>query len=189
MTDGKDADGAIDAGRVKSALEALLLVASEPLTARRAATVLDITDAQARTCLRLLQADYREREGGLDVVEVAGGYRLVTRPEFDGYVAKLEPTRTPLPLSPAAVETLAIVAYRQPATRMDIEAVRGVRSDGVVGTLLERGLIEETGRKEGPGRPILYGTTRRFLEHFGLRDLAELPPLPEPSREDGEEAV
>jgi len=188
VIDSKDDDGAVAVDRVKSALEALLLVAAEPLTFRRAAAILGLTEAQARTCLRLLQADYRQREGGLDIVEVASGYRLVTRPEFDQYIAKLEPGRAQLPLSAAAVETLAIVAYRQPVTRIDLEAVRGVRCEGVVATLQERGLVEEVGRKEGPGRPILYGTTRRFLEHFGLRDLSELPPLPEPGQGDTEAA-
>ncbi|MEW6031344.1 MAG: SMC-Scp complex subunit ScpB [Bacillota bacterium] len=165
---------------VKGALEALLLVASEPLTPRRAAGILGLTEAQARAYLRLLAAEYEERRGGLEVIEVGGGYRLVSRPEFDVYISRLEPTRAPAPLSAAAVETLAIVAYRQPVTRAGIEAVRGVRCEGVLGTLLERGLIEEVGRGEGPGRPILYGTTSRFLEYFGLRDLADLPPLPHP---------
>ncbi len=188
MIDRKHDDGAVAVDRVKSALEALLLVAAEPLTSRRAAAILGLTEAQAGTCLRLLQADYRQREGGLDIIEVASGYRLVTRPEFDPYIARLEPGRSLPPLSAAAVETLAIVAYRQPVTRIGLEAVRGVHCEGVVATLLERGLIEEVGRKEGPGRPILYGTTKRFLEHFGLRDLSELPPLPEPDNGESEAA-
>lgn len=189
MTKSAPDDGAVAVERLKAVLEALLLVAAEPLNCRRAAAILEVTEAQARTCLRLLEADYRDRDSGLTVVEVAGGYRLVTRPEFDPYVAKLEPGRALPPLSTAAVETLAIAAYRQPLTRTDLEAVRGVRCEGVVATLVERGLLEEIGRKEGPGRPILYGTTRRFLEHFGLRDLAELPALPEPEKEEPEAAV
>lgn len=179
MTDRSlEAEEGVAVERVKSALEALLLVASEPLSPRRAAAILGLPDAQARTCLRLLMDDYHRREGGLDVIEVGGGFRLVTRPEFDEFVARLEPSRAQPPLSPAAVETLAIVAYNQPQTRMDVEGVRGVRCEGVLATLADRGLVEEVGRKEGPGRPILYGTTRRFLEFFGLRDLSDLPPLP-----------
>jgi segregation and condensation protein B len=167
--------------KARGALEALLLVASEPLTPRRAAAILGQTEAQARAYLRLLAEEHEQRRGGLAVIEVAGGFRLVSRPEYDEYVARLEPARSPLPLSPAAVETLAIISYNQPTARSDIELVRGVRCDGVIGTLLDRGLIEEVGRRDGPGRPILYGTTRRFLEYFGLRDLSELPPLPSPS--------
>ena len=173
-------EDAVSVDRVKAALEALLLVAAEPLSPRRAATVIGLTEAQARTGLRFLADDYRARGGGLSVLEVAGGYRLVTRPEYDELVARLEPSRAPSPLSQAAVETLAIVAYNQPVTRLDVEAIRGVRCEGVLATLLERALIEEIGRKDTPGRPIIYGTTRRFLEFFGLRDLTDLPPLPRP---------
>ncbi len=172
-------DEGVSVGRVKAALEALLLVAPEPLTPKKAAAVLGLTEAQARTCLRLLADDYDRRESGLVVTEVAGGYRLLSRPEYGEFIAKLDPARTPPPLSAAAVETLAIIAYRQPVTRVDVEAVRGVRCEGVLATLLERDLVAEVGRKEGPGRPILYGTTRRFLEYFGLKDISELPPLPE----------
>ena len=180
--DARDTDGAVSAGgvRVESVLEALLLVASEPLSCRRAAAVLGLGERRVRAAFERLKAEYRRRAGGLEVIEVGGGYRLVTRPEFDEYVVKLDPARAEQPLSPAALETLAIVAYRQPATRLDVEAVRGVRCEAVLATLLERGLIEEAGRKEGPGRPVLYRTTRRFLEWFGLTDLADLPPLPEP---------
>jgi len=169
----------VDVGRVKSALEALLLVSLEPLSPRRAATVLGLTEAQARTCLRLLKDDFARREGGLDVIEIGGGYRLVSRPEFDEFVARLDPSRALPPLSAPALETLAVVAYRQPVTRIEVEAVRGVRCEGVLATLIERGLVEEVGRRDAPGRPILYGTTKRFLEFFGLRSLEELPPLPE----------
>lgn len=168
-------------GSVRGALEAMLLVSSEPLTARRAATVLGLGEGEVQNHLRALADEYRGRHGGLEIIEVGGGWRLVSRADFDEVIARLEPSRSLPPLSPAAVETLAVVAYKQPVTRADVEAVRGVRCEGVLGTLLERGLIEETGRRDGPGRPILYGTTRRFLEQFGLRDLTELPALPEPA--------
>ena len=171
---------------VRGALEALLLVAPEPLSARRLAALLGQTEAQVRAYLRLLAGEHEERGGGLAVIEVGGGFRLVSRPEYDDLIARLEPSRSPMPLSAAAVETLAIISYRQPVPRSDIETVRGVRCEGVIGTLLDRALIEEVGRGEGPGRPILYGTTRRFLEHFGLKDLSELPPLPEAAAPDVE---
>ncbi|MCL6580195.1 MAG: SMC-Scp complex subunit ScpB [Firmicutes bacterium] len=162
-----------------SALEALLLVAPEPLTTGRAAAAAGVEEEEARAALEALRQEYASRRSGLEVVEVAGGWRLVTRAEFDTLVTRLEPSRTVPPLSPAALETLAVVAYRQPLTRAEIEAVRGVRCEGVLATLVERGLVEEVGRREGPGRPILYGTTRWFLEYFGLRELGDLPPLPE----------
>jgi len=175
--------------RITAVLEALLLVASEPLTPRRAAGILGLTEAQARAYLRHLADIYRERDGGLLVVEVGGGFRLVTRPEFNDYVVRLEPARGPQPLSRAALETLAIIAYRQPVSRVEIEAVRGVRCEAVLGTLIDRGLVEEAGRAQGPGRPFLYATTRLFLEQFGLSDLSDLPPLPppaDPSEEGGD---
>jgi segregation and condensation protein B len=117
---------------------------------------------------------------GLAVVEVAGGYRLVTRPELAPVLVRLQRLRLKSRLSRAAVETLAIIAYRQPISRPEIEQLRGVNADAVVTALLERRLIRVVGRKVGPGRPILYGTTREFLEHFGLRDLGELPPFEVP---------
>lgn len=170
----------LDPAVAKGALEALLLVSGEPLTCRRAAAATGMTEPQVRAYLGLLADDYRLRRSGLEIVEVGGGWRMVSRPEFDQFIVRLEPSRARLPLSPAATETLAIVAYRQPVSRLDLEAVRGVRCEGVLGTLLDRGLIEEVGRAEGPGRPILYGTTRRFLEYFGLNHISELPPLPDP---------
>lgn len=176
----------VAADRVMAALEALLLVASDPLSPRRAAAVLNLTEAQVRTCFLLLKETCHQRNGGLDVIEVGGGFRLVTRPEFDALVAKLEPSRSQTPLSAAAMETLAIVAYNQPLTRPAIEAVRGVRCEGVLTTLVDRGLLADAGRREGPGRPLLYVTTRRFLEYFGLGDLSDLPPLTRPARGEGE---
>lgn len=177
-SEGLDRDD-LDPAMARGALEALLLVSGEPLSIRRAALATGMTEPQVSAYLRLLADDYRIRRSGLEIVESGGGWRMVSRPEFDEFIVRLEPTRTRLPLSPASTETLAIIAYRQPVSRLDIEAVRGVRCEGVLGTLLDRGLIQEVGRAEGPGRPILYGTTRRFLEHFGLNEIRELPPLPE----------
>jgi len=125
--------------------------------------------------MRELGAQYEEQERGFRVVESGGGWKVVTAPDAAPWVRQLFPENRPARLSPSALETLAIVAYRQPITRADIEAVRGVNVDGVMQTLLERGVIRITGRADVPGRPLLYGTTEFFLEHFSLRSLDDLP--------------
>jgi len=125
--------------------------------------------------LQELQAEYETQERGFRLVESAAGWKVMTTPATAPWVRQLFPENRPARLSPSALETLAIVAYRQPIGRADIEAVRGVNVDGVMQTLLERGVIRITGRAELPGRPLLYGTTEFFLEHFGLRELDELP--------------
>lgn len=125
--------------------------------------------------MRQLHEEYDAEQRGFRLVESAAGWKVVTAPEVAPWVRQLFPENRPARLSPSALETLAIVAYRQPITRADIEAVRGVNVDGVMQTLLERGVIRITGRAELPGRPLLYGTTEFFLEHFGLRSLEELP--------------
>jgi segregation and condensation protein B len=148
---------------------------------------------EAAAALRALGAEYEEQQRGFRVVESGSGWKAVTTPEAAPWVRQLFPENRPARLSPSALETLAIVAYRQPITRADIEAVRGVNVDGVMQTLLERGLIRITGRADVPGRPLLYGTTEFFLEHFGLRSLDELPNCAElrrvelPVAEKGEE--
>lgn len=159
-------------------VEALLLASGEPLPARRIAEIVGLEERAARDLCEDLRRQCAEQQRGVAVVEVAGGYQLVTRPDLAPYVEKLAPSRQPA-ASAAILETLAIIAYRQPVTRADIEAIRGVKADHAVQTLLDRGVIREIGRRESPGRPVLYGTTRAFLEQFGLRELADLPPLPE----------
>ncbi len=125
-----------------------------------------------------LRLDYAER--GLQIIRIAGGYQMCTRPEYADFIsALLKPER--IRLSRAALETAAIVAYRQPVTQPEIESIRGVNSDAVLKTLLERNLIKQVGRRETVGRPILYATTDEFLNHFGLNDLSELPELAEPA--------
>jgi segregation and condensation protein B len=163
-----------------AALEALLFASDAPLELARIAEVLELPADEARAALAELTAACETPGRGLTVVEVAGGYRLVTRPELAPVLVRLQRLRLKSRLSRAAVETLAIIAYRQPISRPEIEQLRGVNADAVVTALLERRLIRMVGRKEGPGRPILYGTTRIFLEHFGLRDLGELPPFEVP---------
>lgn len=157
------------------ALECLLFVAPEPVTAGQVGQALSLDEGTATVALEVFRTHYTNG-GGLHVVRVAGGYQLRTRPEFSEVVtAFLQPPAQKL--SRQALETLAIVAYEQPITQPEIDALRGVNSDGVIKTLLERELISEAGRKDAPGRPILYKTTDRFLKHFGLADLTELPKL------------
>lgn len=160
---------------IRGAVEALLFVAGEPLSVARIARILGVGEGVVREALAELAEACRAPGRGIELVEVAGGWQLVTRREYRRAVEELlQPRRQAL--SRAALETLAIVAYRQPVTRAEIEAIRGVQSEAGLRTLLERGLIREVGRKDAPGRPILYGTTPLFLQMFGLKDLSELPP-------------
>ena len=157
-------------------VEALLFASDSPLPADRIREVLDLADAaEARALVEALRARYDAADGALTVVEVAGGFRMVTRPEIAPWLLRLAKTRTKARLSRPALETLAIVAYRQPVSRPEVEALRGVSSDAVLENLLERRLVRIAGRKEAPGRPFLYETTREFLIAFGLRDVGDLP--------------
>ena len=160
-------------------LEALLFVAEEPLPLPKLQEALTDTDpAETEATVRDLALQLETQERGLMVQEVAGGFRLATRPDVHAWVHRLQQVK-PARLSRAALETLAIIAYRQPITRAEIEAIRGVAVDGVLRTLLERELVRMMGRKAEAGRPMLYGTSQQFLEHFGLRDLGDLPTLRE----------
>jgi segregation and condensation protein B len=157
------------------AVECLLLVGGGPVRIEQLREVLNVPDETVRDVLRELTQIYGAR--GLQIQPIAGGYQLTTRPEFAPYVARFLGLERREPLSRAALETLAIVAYRQPVTRAEIEAVRGVRCEHVLQRLGELELIRELGRRPTLGRPILYGTTDAFLRHFGLKDLTDLPPL------------
>lgn len=175
-----------------SLVEALLLAAREPVTVRRLQAVLDdlYTAAEIEGFLRRIQSRYEAERSGLRLRRFGSGYVLTTHPDCAPYIERLGLTR-PL-LSQAALETVTIIAYLQPVTKAEIEAVRGVRVDRALETLLELELIAVVGRKQDQGRPYLYGTTDRFLQHFGLSDLSELPPLPEPAepqQSDSEEAA
>ncbi len=162
-----------------AALEAVLFVTDDPLPLAKLQEVLGDDDSAATEASVRALALAMEAEGrGLMVQEVAGGFCLATRPEVHLWVQKLQQVR-PARLSRPAVETLAIIAYRQPITKAEIETIRGVAVDGVLHTLLERELIRILGRKAEAGRPIVYGTSAAFLEHFGLRDLGDLPTLRE----------
>ena len=154
-----------------------MFASPEPLTLK---AMLKLLDTEPREEIEAAIADLRrdyDRPGGLQIVEVAGGYQIVTRPELHEWVRRLFHERTTQKLSVAALETLAVVAYRQPCTRGDVERVRGVDSDYVIRSLLHRRLITEVGRRDTPGRPVLFGTTFTFLERFGLTSLDDLPPL------------
>ncbi|NCO37694.1 MAG: SMC-Scp complex subunit ScpB [Armatimonadetes bacterium CG_4_10_14_3_um_filter_66_18] len=159
-------------------LEALLFAAEAPLSLAELAELIESAPAATREELEDLKLAYEQGEGGLHLVEIAKGYRLITKPQYAPYIRNLKKPRVAR-VTRAALETLAIVGYRQPITGPEIEHLRGVSSAGVLDTLLERGLIEVAGRKEAPGRPRLYRTTQAFLDQFGLADLSELPELPE----------
>ena len=172
--------------RLRPILECLLFVAGEPVTPEQVARALGLEIEVAVSALEDLREHY-PASGGLHVVRVAGGYQLRTRPEYAEFITRfLQPD--PQRLSRQAVETLAVIAYKQPITQPEIDSLRGVSSSGVLKTLLDRGLIREAGRKDSPGRPILYETTTEFLKHFGLADLSELPNLEEASRATDDEA-
>ncbi len=161
-------------------VETLLFVSHEPLGVDRLVMALGgPSKTEVVQALGWLKEEYEKQRRSLQVVELAGGYQLATRPEYGHWIKRLEKVKAAPKLSRSALESLAIVAYRQPIVRGEIEEIRGVETSSVLRTLLERKLIRIVGRKEMPGRPILYGTTKFFLQHFGLRDLAELPPLRE----------
>ncbi len=157
-------------------VEAVLLAADEPLLPRRLAAVADLPDAAtARRLVRKLRSLYEREGSAFQVEELAGGYQLLTRPEFHRWLVRLHRFGEDLRLSGAARETLAIIAYRQPIMRADIEAIRGVHCTEVLRLLMEKGLVRISGRHESLGRPVLYGTTKKFLQVFGLKNLKDLP--------------
>lgn len=160
---------------IKYIIESLLFVSGEPLTIDRIKKVLDQVDTkEIHQAFAELSAEYEARHGGFLLREVAGGYQIRTRPEYREWIKRfIQPS--PFRLSKAALETLAIIAYKQPIIRSDIEHIRGVDSGGILRTLLERKLIRVLGRKQIPGRPLIYATTKQFLEVFDLKDLKDLP--------------
>jgi segregation and condensation protein B len=175
-------------------IEALLFSAQKPLSIRELAEVIKgagaedefspnefarVTGAEVAAALEQLKIEYVEQQRAFQLNEKADGWQLATDPEYARWMRQLFPAPRPARLSAPALETLAIIAYRQPITRADVEAVRGVNIDGVLQTLMERGLVKIAGRAEIPGRPLLYETTQFFLDHFGLRNLDELPNVEE----------
>ncbi|MBS0168720.1 MAG: SMC-Scp complex subunit ScpB [Nitrospira sp.] len=169
-----------DVRALKGILEALLFVTAEPIPVSRFVALLGaVTKQEIEQALMSLGHDYEQEGRGLQLAEVAGGYRIVTKAECAPWLKRLEKVKAPSKLSRSALESLAIIAYKQPIVRAEVEQIRGVETSGVIRTLLERKLVRIVGRKEEPGRPIMYGTTKAFLEHFGLKDLSQLPPLRE----------
>jgi segregation and condensation protein B len=163
---------------LKGIVEAVLFVSGEPLSMDRLQGVMEgVSRAELMSALRAVQADYTVEGRGLQVVEVAGGFQIATRPDCAPWIKRLEKAKAGARLSRSAMETLAIIAYRQPLVRAEIEQIRGVDTAGVLKTLLDRRLIRIVGRKDIPGRPIMYGTTKQFLQAFGLKDLGSLPAL------------
>ncbi len=160
---------------LKPIIEAMIFASPEPVTVKTLAKLLDGESRDAIVAaIEALKQDY-DRPGGLQVVEVAGGFQIVTRAELHEWVRRLFHERTTQKLSVAALETLAVVAYKQPVTSPEIAEIRGVNTVGVLATLMERHLVKIVGRKQVVGRPFLYGTTREFLDRFGLNDLSDLP--------------
>ncbi len=180
-------------------IEALLFSAQKPLTIREITTAIKsaenpaaagpnefarVREAEVAAAIEQLKTEYVEQGRAFQLIEKAEGWQLATDPKYAPWVCQLFPAPKPARLSAPALETLAIIAYRQPITRADVEAVRGVNIDGVLQTLMERGLVKIAGRAEIPGRPLLYETTQFFLDHFGLRDLDELPNVEELRKRD-----
>ncbi len=171
---------ALEEQELKAILESLLFVSAEPIPMERLMVALGtVSKNELRHALQSLREDF-DREGrGLQMVELAGGWQLVTRTEHAPWIKRLAKAKASPKLSRSAMESLAIIAYKQPIVRADIEQIRGVEVSTVLRTLLERKLIRMVGRKDVPGRPIMYGTTKLFLQQFGLSDLSQLPPLRE----------
>ena len=165
---------------LKGVVEALLFVNERPVTLDQIRRVLGILNAaEIKQAVQSLGAEYEARQSGMKIVEIAGGYQMLSNPAYVGHIRDFYKTKHKERLSKPALETLAIVAYKQPVTRTDVELIRGVNSDGVIAHLLTKELVKPVGRKDVPGRPFLYGTTRQFLEYFGLKSLEDLPALEE----------
>lgn len=169
----------MEKNRLRSILESLLFISGEPLSLERIAQIVQGVEKKLiKETLEELAQEYMEKDRGLRIAEVAGGYQLESAKENAEYIARLIKTR-PLRLTKPSLETLAIIAYRQPITRQEVDQIRGVDSSGVIKTLLEYEFIQIMGRKDVPGRPLIYGTTKRFLEFFRLKSLSDLPGLEE----------
>jgi segregation and condensation protein B len=169
-------ESSVDLKQMKSVIEGLLFVSGdEGIDAKQLAEILELEIRTVADAVRQLQQDFRRSNRGVQIIEIAGAFQMTTLPAHAVYFERLaySPSRTSL--SQSALETLAIVAYRQPITRVEIEEIRGVRTDRALHTLVVKELIEETGRADAPGRPILYGTTKQFMDYFGLSGLNELP--------------
>ncbi|MFA5159436.1 MAG: SMC-Scp complex subunit ScpB [Candidatus Omnitrophota bacterium] len=169
-----------DPKKAKGVIEALIFASSKPLTPAEIRKVTKVlTVGQIEKIVAELKEDYQKTERCFELLEIAGGYEISTRREFAPWILKIELQRKARQATQSALETLAILAYKQPLTRAEIEALRGVDTSGVLNTLMEKNFIKITGKKEVPGRPFMYGTTEKFLEHFGLKELRDLPSIDE----------
>ncbi len=167
----------MDRAEQKRVIEAVLFLTEEPMKADRIAAVLATSLSEAEILMQELKDDLAAANRGIQIVETATGFQMGTVPELAPFLERAFSEDVSSNLSTAALEALAIIAYKQPVTRIEIESIRGVRSEHVLENLIKRKLIKISGRKEGPGRPLLYGTTADFLKFFGLKELADLPPL------------
>ena len=162
---------------IKSAIESMLFVSGEPLSLRDLSNNLEIKDNIIEEIIKEMMNEYEEKSRGIRLISINGAYQLVTKSENSDYIQKLLKKNKRHSLSQASIESLAIIAYKQPITRIDIDEIRGVKSESAIQKLVEKGLIKDIGRLEVPGRPILYGTTDEFLRHFALNDLGDLPSI------------
>ncbi|MBR1584445.1 MAG: SMC-Scp complex subunit ScpB [Clostridia bacterium] len=177
----------MDTNELGHVIEAILFVAGEPVDVRELQRALEATEDEVRQAIDALESDYSYHRRGITLKRFGQHIQLTTRAEYAPYVERLLQPIQKQSLSQSALETLAVVAYRQPVTKLEIEAVRGVKCDYSVQSLVNKGLIQEVGRKEALGRPILYGTTDDFLSHFGLQSLEDLPKPPEDKTDEAEE--
>ena len=162
---------------IKSAIESMLFVSGEPLALRELSNNLELKEKNVEEILSEMANEYDDKSRGIRLISINGAYQLVTKSENSDFVQKLLKKNKKHSLSQASIESLAIIAYKQPITRIDIDEIRGVKSESAIQKLVEKGLIKDIGRLEVPGRPILYGTTDEFLRQFGLQSLKELPSL------------
>lgn len=175
------------ATEIKNAIEAILFANGNSVAVSRLATALEITENQAQTYADELVKEYTQQQRGITIIKLDDSYQMVSQKAYAPYIRTVMDLRRNTPLSQAAMEVLAVVAYNQPVTKSFVEQVRGVDCSGVIGSLTTKGLIEEKGRLELPGRPLLYGTTENFLRCFSISSLDELPPLPETEEDTADE--
>lgn len=173
----------MDIKKIKAAIECLLFVTGDPVSVKDLSLVLEVDQSTLRKIINQMTDDFNNEERGIRIVEINSAYQLCSKPDLYEYVEKLLKPKAKFGLSQASLETLSIIAYKQPITKSSIDSVRGVKSDACITRLLEKDIIKEVGRQEGPGRPILYGTTDNFLRLFGLRNIKELPPLGDLTKE------
>lgn len=169
----------MDTKEIKAIIESLLFMWGDPLSLKDISSILEIEEDQVRNLIEEMIDEFNFERRGIRIIQIEDNYQMSTRSEHFEWIKKLYNPKNTKTLSSAALETLSIIAYNQPITKSEIEIIRGVRCDKALDTLLEKGIIEEKGRLEKTGRPIIYGTTKEFLKHFGLASLDELPPLEE----------